>query len=386
MPSKGRFMMLHPPSPVPFRHGLGNSIEMLRVALDYFDIRVESSTLAGSSGAAFRIHWPQRGEESGSAGPWDSDPASVSSIDPLTAACAPHGWKVLWYRGISGTVGWQFVCQSLERAKPVVSYGFIGEPEHTLIVGYDRTEKERRLFVLTRHAPDPLPFTRFGRCVAGNGREGICVGLLEAIPAHRRPSPEQAIHRSLRRVVWQSKERTLRAPARYGSGSAAYSSWIDDLLARGPRPGAATAANRVLAAYRIGHTMGDDQLERIGLRHTLHRSLVSFAEARRWASSYLRGPARTFHTGRAALEYDGEASALESAAEFWPPVVRSAPGRFHLAPEPDGFEERERLEETVRCLRIAAESNVRAEEEIMRCVPPAPQEEELNEQGRGEGV
>lgn len=370
MPGKGRFMMLHPPSPVPFRHGLGNSIEMLRVALEYLDIRVESSTLAGSSGVAFRVDWPTEENRDGSPWEWGSDLSAVCPSDSLTAACEPHGWKILWYRGVSEPVAWQFVCQSLERAQPVVSYGFLGEPEQTLIVGYDRTGSARRLSVLTRHADDPLLFPVSENGWPGIDERGICVGLFERVPTHRRLASSEAIHRALRRVAWQSRRPSERSAIRGVPGLSAYSAWIDDLLARGSLEGAAIAARRALASYRIPHAITEEHLQKIGMRHILHRSLVSIAEARRWAADFLRGPARIFDTGHAAEEYDAEAGILESAAGFWPPVVRSAPGRFQLAPEPDGFMELERLEETVRCLRIASEAMARAGAEIRDRLPP----------------
>ena len=385
MPGKGRFMMLHPPSPVPFRHGLSNSIEILRVALEYLDVRVESSTLAGSSGVAFRVDWPAAEDRDGSPSAWGFDLSAVCSSDALTAACEPHGWKVLWYRGVSESVAWQFVCQSLERAHPVISYGFLGEPEHTLIVGYDRTEGTRRLSVLTRHADDPLLFPVSERGWPGVDERGICLGLFERVATHRRLSPREAIHRALRRAARQSHTSSERTSSGGFSGLPDYSVWMDDLLARGFPEGAAVTARRVLAAYRIPQILDEDDLQRIGMRHLLHRALGSTAGARRWAGAFLRGPARIFDTGRAAAEYDAEAGILESAAEFWPPVVRSAPGRFQLLPEPDGFMEPERIEETIRCLRIASASQARAGEEIRQALPPVLSGGDREEQG-GEGI
>jgi hypothetical protein len=374
MPSKGRFMTLHPPSPVPFRHGLSNSLEMLRVALEYLEIRSQTGQLAGNSGAAFRTYWPAGSAVEGSRGFWNPDLPGISAIDTMTAACEAHGWKVLWYRGVSSQVAWQFVCQSLERGRPVLSYGFLGEPEDTLIVGYDRSSAERSLSVLTRHGPEPLLFPISGEAWPGTDARGICVGLLDRIPPNRRLAPTDATHRSLRRAVWQARASTVRLRHLYHSGSAAYASWIDALLADGQPRGAVLAARRLLGAYSLASRTEDGQLARVGVRHVLHRSLVSLAEARGWAAEFLREQALEFDTGPAADCYEREARALLAAAEFWPPVVEGTPGRFRLAPEPEGFEERIRREETARCLRVAEEEMARAAREIEERVPPVTQE------------
>jgi len=81
MSGKGRFVTLHPPSPVPLRHGISNSIEMLRVALEYLEVRAELHRIAGDSSAAFRVYWPAPADGVEAGGSWDPAVPGVISID-----------------------------------------------------------------------------------------------------------------------------------------------------------------------------------------------------------------------------------------------------------------------------------------------------------------
>ena len=352
---------------------------MLRAALGSLGVTSDATALSGLSGAAFRTYWrcSDHGPRSGAV--WDPDVALVCAIDPLATAAEAFGWRVLWYRNAPGHVAFQFAVQSIGRGHPVLSYGFVGEPEDVLIVGCDRTEEARILLVLTRHSPDPIPFELPDGPWPGTDARGICVGLFDRLPPRLRRPAEIDVQRALRRAVWLARTRGLRLRGFFCSGHAAYAAWISALIDTGPATGASEAAARMERVYGLPIPGGPDERNMIAIRHILHRALSGLAEAREAASRFVRAQGGLYETGDAAAGFEQEAKALAEAAALWPPVIEGGVSEFRLADCPDGLEAPFRREETARCLRVAAAAHLLAIDAIERHVPPTEQELEVVE-------
>ena len=347
---------------------------MLRVALDLLGARTDAVALSGLSGAAFRTYWRCAADEPGSPPIWDADVPGVCAIDPLAAAAEAFAWRLLWYRNAPGHVAFQFAMQAIDRAQPVLSYGFAGEPEDVLIVGCDRRDESRDLLVLTRHAPEPLFFALADGPWPGTDDRGICVGLFDRVPPRLRRPLEASIHRAFRRAIWLARTPRLRARGTYRSGLAAYDAWIDTLIRPGEARGARAVAERIVAAYALPSPGVGAEWETIGIRHVLHRALTALAEARREGADFLRLHANLYPTGEAPACIDREAAALDEAASLWPAVVEGDARGFRFASVPEGLEACLRREETARCLRLAAADHARAVMELEARVPPTEQE------------
>ncbi len=362
------------PEPIPFRHGLGNSLEILRAALGILGVETDTTMLSGLSGAAFRTYWRKAGDDPGAPSVWDPDVLRVCAFDPLAVASEACGWRLLWYRNAPGHVAFQFVMQSIGRGHPILSYGFVGEPEDVLILGCDRREDARDLLVYTRHAPEPLPFELADGPWPGSDARGTCVGLFDRISARLRRPVELDVQRALRRAVWLARTPSLQAAGSFHSGLAAYAAWIDALIRPGPSGGAQETAARLEVAYGLSLPEDPDERTMIGIRHVLHRTLADLSQGRREAAAFVRLQSAPFETGEASAHLDREADALAEGLALWPPVVEGTVERFSLAEAPAGLEALLRREETARCLRIAAQEHARAIDAIERHVPPTEQE------------
>jgi hypothetical protein len=375
------------PEPIPFRHGLGNSLEMLRAALRILGVETDTTMLSALSGAAFRTYWRDADDDPHAPSVWDPDVLRVCAFDPLAVASDAFGWRLLWYRNAPGHVAFQFVMQSIARGHPILSYGFVGEPEDVLVIGCDRREDARDLLVYTRHAPEPLPFELAEGPWPGSDARGTCVGLFDRVSARLRRPVEVNVQRALRRAVWLARTPGLQAGASFRSGLAAYAAWIDALIRPGPVRGADETAARLQVAYRLSLPDDPDERVMIGIRHVLHRTLAELSQSRREAAAFVRTQSAPFETGEASGHLDREADALSEGLALWPPVVEGNVDRFSLAEAPAGLEARLRREETARCLRIAAREHALAVDAIERHVPPTEQEsmqeeeEEANEGG-----
>jgi hypothetical protein len=347
---------------------------MLRAALRLLGIESDATTLAGLSGSAFRTYWRCADDDPRSAALWDPDVPLVCAFDPLATAAESFGWRLLWYRNAPGHVAFQFAMQSIGRGHPVLSYGFVGEPEDVLIVGCDRSDELRILLVLTRHASDPIAFELPDGPWPGGDARGICVGLFDRVPPRLQRPPEIDAQRALRRAVWLAHQRGLRSRGFFRSGHAAYTAWIDALIDPGPAFGAWEAAERIERSYGLSLPEDPEERAMIGIRHILNRSLAELAQARDGAARFVRSQSGLYETGEAATAFEHEAMALAEAAALWPAVVEGGASAFRLADSPDGLEAPFRREETARCLRIAAAAHITAIDAIERHVPPTEQE------------
>lgn len=362
------------PEPVPFRHGLGNSIEMLRAALSLLGVAVDTPTLAGISGAAFRTYWPIVREGSEWTPGWHEETLSVCAFDSLAAASEACGWRLLRYRGAAPQVIFQYAMQAIARRQPVLLCGFAGEPEEAITLGCDRTESGRTLLLLTRHAPAPIRVELAEEASPEGIAPDSSISLFSPIPQHRRRARENEIQRSLRRAVWLAGSSDLPGRRNYRSGLAAYEVWMQALLRAEDAPGAREAAERIASFYQMELPRDAEGRTSVGIRHVLHCVLNELASAREEAAAFVRAQSELFDTGEASSRLDGEAEALGQAAALWPRVVTGHPGDFHLASSPQAPPIRLRCEETARWLQVASTAHAEAIRAIADRVPPTEQE------------
>ncbi|MBD3161138.1 MAG: hypothetical protein GF346_03050 [Candidatus Eisenbacteria bacterium] len=357
---------LPPPPPIPFRHGLGNSLEMLRAALGYLDVETTTGELAGLSGAAFRVYWPRP-----PGGVWDADVVSLGAFDPLAVASETFGWKLLRYRETAPTVAWQFAVQALGRRQPLLASGLLEDGEEILVIGVRQEEQARLFEAVTRHVTEPVTIP-CPREEPDAPSPPLSVGLFEPIPPHRRISREESMHRALRRAVWVADVPPRRNDTGVAVGTEAYRAWIATLLR--PEPPGVAEAERLMRSSGLALPDEATARDRVVVRHVLHRALSSYAEARDWAVAFLES-AQTGHRLDTPLAcYRAEAKALREAERLWPPVVVRSGEGFALAPAPAGFDRPLWFEETVRCLRVAAETYAEATAALDAAVPMLEQE------------